>query len=77
MAVDNSQTINRFALLDSYPLPKIDMLVQSIANYNYFSRLDLKSAHYQIHLHEEDKSFTAFEANGELYHYDCLPFGLI
>jgi hypothetical protein len=75
--MDNSQIINRFALLDGYPLPKIDMLAQSIAKYNYFNRLDLKSAYYQIPLHEEDKPFTAFEANGELYHYDCLPFGLI
>jgi hypothetical protein len=76
MVVDYSQTINRFTLLDAYPLPKIDMLVQSIAKYNYFSRLDLKSAYYQIPLHEEDKPFTAFEANGELYHYNRLPFGL-
>ena len=38
--------------------------------------MDLKSAYYQIPLSEKDKPFTAFEANGKLYQYRRLPFGV-
>ena len=38
--------------------------------------MDLKSAYYQIPLSEKDKPFTAFEANGKLYQYCRLSFGV-
>ena len=43
LVIDYSQTINRFTLLDAYPLPKIDQMIQEIAQYEVFSALDLKS----------------------------------
>ena len=39
-----------------------------------FSTIDLKSAYHQVPLHEEDKKFTAFEANGFLYQFQRMPF---
>ena len=44
MVIDYSQTINRFTLLDAYPLPRIDDVVNSVAKYRHFSTIDLKSA---------------------------------
>ena len=40
------------------------------------STLDLKSAYYQIPLCPADRPFTAFEADGKLYHCIRLPFGV-
>ena len=42
-------------------------MTNQIAQYRVFSTIDLKSAYHQVSLCEEDKKFTAFEANGCLY----------
>ena len=76
MAIDYSQTINRFTLLDAFPLPNINDLVNQIAQFRVFSTVDLKSAYHQIPLREEDKVYTAFEASAGLYHFTRLPFGV-
>ena len=76
MVIDYSQTVNRFTLLDAYPLPNIDEQISAIAKGTIFSTLDLKSAYCQIPLYSEDRQFTAFEANGKLYQYTRLPFGV-
>ena len=76
MVVDYSQTINKFTLLDAYPLPNIDEQVSEIAKGTVFSTLDLKSAYYQLPLCPEDRPYTAFEACGKLYQYTRLPFGV-
>ena len=71
-----SQTINRFTLLDAYPLPKIDEMVNEIAQYSVISTLDLRSAYHQVPLNDSDKEFTAFEAGGKLYQFYRMPFGV-
>ena len=76
MVIDYSQTINRYTMLDAYPLPNIDEQIGEIAKSSVFSTLDLKSAYYQIPLHHADRPYTAFEADGKLYHYTRLPFGV-
>ena len=76
MVIDYSQTINRYTLLDAYPLPDIHDQVTEIAKSSVFSTLDLKSAYYQIPLHPHDRPYTAFEADGKLYQYTRLPFGV-
>ena len=48
MVIDYSRTINKFTLLDAYPLPRIDDQVNQIARERIFSKLDLKSAYHQI-----------------------------
>ena len=75
MVIDYSQTINRFTGLDAYSLPRIDQQVNQLAKCKWFSTLDVKSA-YQVPLAAEDRSYTAFEADGKLYQYCRLPFGV-
>jgi len=76
MVIDYSQTINRFTELDVYPLPRIEQQVNELAKWKLFSTLDLKSAYYQVPLAKEDRAYTAFEADGKLCQYCCLPFGV-
>ena len=76
MVVDYSQTVNRYTLLDVYPLPNIDEQVAKIAKCSVFSTLDLKSAYYQASLSVKDRPYTAFEAEGKLYQYTRLPFAV-
>ena len=76
MVIDYSQTINRYTELNANPIPRIDEQINKIARGKLFSSLDLKLAYYQIALSEKDKPFTALEANGKLYQYRRLPFGV-
>lgn len=76
MVVDYSQTINRFTDLDAYPLPRIDEMVERIAQYDLFSTLDLQSAYHQVPIRESDRIYTAFEADGALYQFCRVPFGV-
>ena len=76
MVVDYSRTINRFTLLDAYPLPRIDEMVNTMAQYKIFSTIDMLSAYHQIVIADEDKQYTAFEADGGLYQFCRLPFGV-
>ena len=76
MVVDYSSTINRYTYLDAFPLPNINELAEKVAQFKYFSRLDLKSAYHQIPLHPEERIYTAFEADKQLFQFCRLPFGL-
>ena len=76
LAIDYSQTINRFTLLDAFPLPRISDMVNKIAQYRVFSTTDLRSACHRVPLKDEDKPYTAFEARGSLSQFTRLPFGV-
>ncbi len=76
MVIDYSQTVNKYISVDAYPLPRIDTLVQKVANYSVFSTLDLRSAYHQIPIMETERSYTAFEACGRLYQFKRIPFGV-
>ncbi|KAK3893024.1 hypothetical protein Pcinc_003203 [Petrolisthes cinctipes] len=74
LAIDYSETINKFTLLDGYPLPRIDDTVNKIAKYQVFSTIDLRSAYHQVPIRDEEKLYTAFEASGGLYQFTRVPF---
>jgi len=63
-------------LLDAYPLPNIAEFVNKVAQAKYCSSLDLRSSYHQIPLLKKERFYTAFEAGGELYQYQRLPFGV-
>ena len=68
--------MNRYTLLDAYPLPKIDEIVNKVANDRFYSSLDLKSAYHQVPHLKRERPFAAFVAMGKLYQYRRLPFGV-
>jgi len=50
LVMDYSVTINCYVLLDAYPLPNIEDLVNRIARDKYFSSIDLRVAYHQVPL---------------------------
>ena len=76
MVIDYSETINIFTKLDAYPLTTVETVLDAVAKNYYFSRIDLKSAYHQVPLKPEDRPYTAFEADGDLFQFTRLPFGL-
>ena len=51
-------------------------MVNELAQYNIFSTFDLRSAYHQIKIIDSEQKFTAFEANGKLYEFTRIPFGV-
>ena len=42
-------------------------VINNVAQYEWLSKIDLRSAYHQVPILPEEKIFTAFEANGRLY----------
>ena len=76
LCVDYSQTVNLYTELDAYPLPRIDDMINKLAQYKYFSTFDLKSAYHQVSINPAERKYTGFEANGQLYQFCRIPFGV-
>ena len=75
MCVDSTD-LNKACLKDSFPLPRIDQLVDSIAGHKLLTFKDAFSRYNQIRMAEEDLEKTAFITSQELYCYKVMPFGL-
>ena len=76
LCVDYSQTINQYTELDAYPLPRIDDMINNLAHYKVFSTFDLRNAYHQVPILKDDRKYTGFEANGRLYQFRRIPFGV-
>lgn len=63
-------------LKNSFPLPKIDQLVNSTAGHSLLSFMDAFSRYNQMLMLEQDEEHTAFINNIGLYCYKMMPFGL-
>ncbi|XP_048577994.1 uncharacterized protein LOC125559879 [Nematostella vectensis] len=51
-------------------------MVNTLANYEMFSTFDLKSAYHLVPIKETDRKYTGFEANGRLYQFRRILFGV-
>ena len=69
--------LNACAKKDSYPLPQIQEVLESLVDASHFSCLDLKSGFWQIRMDEASRQYTAFTV-GNLGFFECdrMPFGL-
>ena len=68
--------LNRACPKDSYPLPRIDTLVDSTARHELLSFMDAFSGYNQIKMKEEDQQKTSFVTSQGLFCYKVMPFGL-
>nr|XP_021851941.1 uncharacterized protein LOC110791498 [Spinacia oleracea] len=75
MCVDYTD-LNKACPKDSFPLPKIDRLVDSTAGHALMSFMDAYSGFHQIPLWPDDQEKTSFVNEQGLYCYKVMPFGL-
>ncbi|KAI5350866.1 hypothetical protein L3X38_003757 [Prunus dulcis] len=75
MCVDYTN-LNRACPKDSFPLPRIDQLVDATAGHALLSFMDAYSGYNQIFMHPEDQAHTSFITDRGLYCYKVMPFGL-
>ena len=68
--------LNKVCPKDSYPLPRIDQLVDSTVGHQLLSFMDAFSGYNQIKMDEADQEKTSFITSQGLFFYKVMPFGL-
>ncbi|CAL8993406.1 unnamed protein product, partial [Prunus brigantina] len=68
--------LNKACPKNSFPLPRIDQLVDATAGHELLSFMDAYSGYNQILMHPTDQEHTAFITDRGLYFYNVMPFGL-
>ena len=68
--------LNKACPKDSYPLSRIDQLVDFTASHKLLSFMDAFSRYNQIKMDEADQEKTSFVTSQGLFCYEVMPFGL-
>jgi hypothetical protein len=68
--------LNAITIKNKYPLPRIDILFDQLAEAQVFSKIDLHSGYHQIKIRAEYISKMAFSMRYGLYEYLVMSFGL-
>ena len=68
--------LNKECPKDSYPLPRVNVLVNSTAQHQLLSFMDAFSGYNQIRMDEADQEKTSFVTNQGLFYYKVMSFGL-
>ena len=67
---------NKACPKDSYPLPWVDVLVDSTAWHQLLSFMDAFLGYNQIRMHEANQEKTSFVTSQGLFCYKVMPFSL-
>lgn len=68
--------LKKACLKDSFPLSKIDMMVDAIAKHELLSFMNAYFKYNQITMHPNDQGETLFITVKDIYYYKVMPFGL-
>ncbi len=73
---NNFRRLNEVSEFDSYPMPRVDELLDRLGRARFISTLDLTKGYWQVPLTEQAKPKTAFSTPSGHWQYRVLPFGL-
>ena len=68
--------LNKACPKNSFPLPRIDQLVDATLGHALLSFMDFYLGYNQIPIHVSDQEHTSFIIDHRLYYYKVMPFGL-
>ncbi|XP_063600010.1 uncharacterized protein LOC134776228 [Penaeus indicus] len=68
--------VNAVTVADSFPLPRMDDIIDDLGRARYLSKLDLLQGYYQVPLTERARPTSAFVTPAGLYEFRVLPFGM-
>ena len=68
--------INRACQKDSFPLPRIDLIVEATAGHKLLNFKEAFSGYNQISMDPKDQENTSFITGQGTYCYQVMPFGL-
>ena len=65
----DARNLNKTLLSSNYPIPRHKYIRAQLSSANYISKLNFKSAFWQLQLDTESRALTVFHANNKLYCY--------
>jgi len=68
--------LNEMTLVDSFPIPNIDDMLDNLIGARYFSKLDLTDGFWHIPIRIGDRNKTGFMTPDGLYQWKMLPMHL-
>ena len=72
------RSLNSLTKADTFPLPRIDDLLDQLGKAKFFTTLDLAAGYWQIQVHPDSREKTAFITHRGLYEFRVMmPFGLM
>ena len=73
---DYSVTINKFSIMEQYPIPSLEELLRKLSGGKLFTKIDLSQGHHQLELTSESRKYTTINTHQGLYQYKCLTYGV-
>lgn len=74
--VTDYSCLNKKIVSDTYPLPRIDDILDQLGDNKFFSILDLSQGFHQIKITEDSRDCTTFSTPAGSFRWKVLPFGL-
>ena len=75
MAV-NYKYLNSFTVIDPYPVPNIESLIQKVGKSKLISTFDCSSAYWATPVKEEHQPLTAFTCDEGIFEFTRTPYGM-
>ena len=72
----DARNINKAIKSTNLPIPRQEDIKAKIRNAQVFSKMDFRSAFWQLELHPESRFLTTFYVNTKLYRYKRLTMGI-
>ena len=70
------RALNANTIIDAYPIPRIDNILDCLGGSVIFSKIDLAQGYHQVRIAKGHEHRTAFQTCFELFEYHVLLFGL-
>jgi hypothetical protein len=74
--VTDFRKVNALTKADSYPLPRIEDVIDKVGQAKIISKIDLLSGYWQMPLSDRAKEISAFVTPNGFYRYKRMPFGM-
>ena len=71
-----ARNVNKAIQASNLPIPRQEDIKAKLSGAKVFSKMDFKSAFWQLELHPDSRYLTVFHANDKLYRYKRLTMGV-
>ena len=72
----DARNVNKAIQASNLPIPRQENIKAKLSGAKVFSKMDFKSAFWQLELHPDSRYLTVFHANDKLYRYKRLTMGV-